>query len=409
MHRALPALLATSLLVGVVGSGCKKEVTSVADAGATLRPADDAGAGESRSTPAASGESAGGVLAAATSAVPTKLHPRSAAAAGKTIDVPAGVLLAGTSPNDEGRDPGAPAGLSPHLVGAFTIDALPYPNDPAQPPKTGISREEASKACQERGARLCTELEWERACKGPEAEPFATGSGWDPACNTESATCVSGFGARGMGALREWVDGKGEGEEGLPVRGGGPKEPGAGVQRCARKSRGQGTAADLGFRCCKGGEKPKIPEIEPFRKTKLEAKELAEIIAQAPELTKLGADIRLFDPADTNAVTGRTQAPREGLTFSTQPILWSPDTGIEVLVVTGRSKNASFVLALYPLANGKYKTASYFVMLGDVAPVALAYNPGKRRELQWSTCWGCSGESGGVSFREDRRIVIVQF
>jgi hypothetical protein len=48
-------------------------------------------------------------------------------------------------------------------------------------------------------------------------------------------------------------------------------------------------------------------------------------------------------------------------------------------------------------------------MLGDVAPVALAYNPGKRRELQWSTCWGCSGESGGVSFREDRRIVIVQF
>ena len=135
---------------------------------------------------------------------------------------------------------------------------------------------------------------------------------------------------------------------------------------------------------------------------------LCRATADAPELAKLGADVRLFDPADANAVTGRTQAPREGLTFVTQPILWSPDPGVEVLVVTGRSKTASFVLALFPLPSGKYKTASYFVMLGDVAPVALAYNPSKRRELQWTTCWGCSGETGAVSFREDRRIVIVQ-
>jgi len=410
MHRGLLTLLTASLVaLGAGAAGCKKDAPSVADAGRGPSAGDDASASESRSTPAASGESAGALLAAATTAPPAKLRPRSGAAAGKTVDVPAGVLLSGTSPNDEGRDPGAPAGLSPYLVGAFTIDALPFPNDPAQPTKTGLSREDAQKACQDRGARLCTELEWERACKGPDADPFATGSAWDPACTAEPATCASGFGVRGMGALREWVDGKGEGEAGLPVRGGGPKEPGAGVQRCARKSRGQGTATDLGFRCCKGGERPKVAELEPFRKTKLEAKELADIVAGAPELAKLGADVRLFDPADANAVTGRTQAPREGMTFTTQPLLWSPDVGIEVLVVTGRSKSASFVLALYPLANGKYKTASYFVMLGDVAPVALAYNPGKRRELQWTTCWGCSGEGGGVSFRDDRRIVIVQY
>lgn len=408
MVRRLLSLLATSALALAV-TGCKKDAPALPEAGAGAVAIEDAASTESRSTPAASGESAGAVLAASTAQGPQKLHPRSAAAAGKTIDVPAGVALVGTSPNDEGRDPGAPAGLAPYLVGAFTIDALPYPNDPSQPPKTGVSREDAAKACQERGARLCSELEWERACKGPDAETFATGSGWDPVCATEPATCASGFGVRAMGTIREWVDGKAEGEAGLPVRGSGPKEPGPGVQRCARKSRVQGTAQDLGFRCCKGGDKAKLAELEPFRKTKLDAKELAEIVAQSPELAKLGTDIRLFDPADANAVTGRTQAPRDGLSFSTQPISWSPDPGIEILVVTGRSKNASFVLALYPLAGGKYKTASYFVMLGDVAPVALAYNPGKRRELQWTTCWGCSGESGGVSFREDRRIVIVQY
>jgi hypothetical protein len=406
--------LAVGLGLSATGGllACKKDAPAT-DAGAVVVPGLGSGTSESRSVPASSGESAGAALAAPTATGQAILRPRSPAEAGKTVDVPAGVLLSGTLPNDEGRDPGAPAGLSPYAMGAFTIDALPYPNDPSKPLGTQISRDDAQKACQDRGARLCTELEWERACKGPEADPFATGTGWDPVCDSAPATCVSGFGVRGMGALREWVDGKAEGKseasEGQPVRGGGPKEPGAGVHRCARKSRAQGISTDLGFRCCKGGERPKTPELEPFRKTKLDAKELADIVAQAPELGKFGAEVRLFDPADASAVTGRTQAPREGLTFSTQPILWSPDTGVELLVVTGRSKTASFVLALYPLPSGKYKTASYFLMLGDVAPVALAYNPGKRRELQWTTCWGCSGESGGVSFREDRRIVIVQF
>ena len=407
--HAFPFLAAGLAALGLFAS-CKKEnAAGPALPGSTSSSALAAQPAESKSTPASSGESAGGALSAPASTAPAKLRLRSPAEAGKTVDVPAGVLLAGTLPNDEGRDPGLPAGLAPFAMGAFTIDALPFPNDPSKPPNTAISRDDAQKACEGRGARLCTELEWERACKGPEAETYASGAAWDPVCDTEPSTCLSGFGVRGMGSLREWVDGKGEAGEGKPVRGAGPKEPGAGVHRCARRSRAQGVSADLGFRCCKGGERTKTAEIEPFRRTKLDAKELADLVAQAPELSKLGPELRLFDPADANAVTGRTQAPREGLTFTTQPVLWSPDPGVEVLVVTGRSKTASFVLALYPLPSGKYRTGSYFLMLGDVAPVALAFNPGKRRELQWTTCWGCAGETGGVSFREDRRIVIVQF
>ena len=46
-------------------------------------------------------------------------------------------------------------------------------------------------------------------------------------------------------------------------------------------------------------------------------------------------------------------------------------------------------------------------MLGEVAPVALAYRPAERT-LWWTSCWQCPGETGHVSIREDHHVVIVQ-
>jgi hypothetical protein len=43
-----------------------------------------------------------------------------------------------------------------------------------------------------------------------------------------------------------------------------------------------------------------------------------------------------------------------------------------------------------------------------VAPVALAYEPFRKKELRWTACWGCSGEQGAVSYRDDRRVIVVQ-
>ena len=31
-----------------------------------------------------------------------------------------------------------------------------------------------------------------------------------------------------------------------------------------------------------------------------------------------------------------------------------------------------------------------------------------QRELLWSTCWGCGGEGGAITFRDDATIVITQ-
>lgn len=109
-------------------------------------------------------------------------------------------------PGDEGRDPTLEPVLASYDMPAFTMDALPYPGVPGEPPLTGLSQAEAQKKCTERGARLCTELEWERACRGPNGDAFAVGPAWDPTCEKTPEKCTSGFGARAMGTtIEEWT------------------------------------------------------------------------------------------------------------------------------------------------------------------------------------------------------------
>ena len=98
------------------------------------------------------------------------------------MPIPLGEVLGGTLPGRFERDPSLEPTPFTLKLGPFAIDSHPYPNQPGQPPLLGSSREEASRLCGEAGARLCTELEWERACRGPEQHPFATGQSWDSKC-----------------------------------------------------------------------------------------------------------------------------------------------------------------------------------------------------------------------------------
>ena len=172
-------------------------------------------------------------------------------------------------------------------------------------------------------------------------------------------------------------------------------------------------AIDMGADAGAVGEAPRIDaggEPKPgFKKTSLEPAQLAKIFAQVPELSRIGTELRYFTAGDIGQMTARSGADREGITFTTSPILWSPDTTTELLVATGRGKNMSFVVALWTLPDDKYRFASSFLMLNDLSPVALAYDAKHRKELRWTSCWGCNGEQGFVSFRaEERRVVIVQ-
>ncbi len=126
----------------------------------------------------------------------------------------------------------------------------------------------------------------------------------------------------------------------------------------------------------------------------------------SPELGRVGTEASFFDPGDTQFLV-RSKADREGVSFTTLPLVWNPEPGAELLVVTGHGKAASFVAAWSLLPGGGYRLASSFVMLGEVAPVALAYKP-EERTLSWTSCWQCPGETGHVSWREDHHVVIVQ-
>jgi hypothetical protein len=346
---------------------------------------------------------------------------------GDVVSVPGGTLVSGSAPGEEGRDPTLEPVLAKVPVTAFSMDALPYPNDPALAPKTNVTRGDAERLCAERHARLCTEVEWEYACKGPNGDPFATGPAWDPACSKEPASCPSGFGVRALGALREWTSSEvpaGNGVSALPAtRGGGAPPPlknapkdaklvdRRAMFRCAHRGRAAETQSpDLGFRCCSGpangGALPPIEVKAALRKTKMDAAQLATIVASIPELSRIAGDVKLFDATDS-PWTSKSDKPHDGVTFITQPVYFSPEPGMDLLVATGHGKSQSWVIALHVLPDDTYRAASYFIMQGDTAPVALAYS-NNTRKLYWTSCWQCPGETGQIVVKDDHKVVIVQ-
>jgi hypothetical protein len=218
-----------------------------------------------------------------------------------------------------------------------------------------------------------------------------------------------------MGFLPEWTASRfGEGgRDGAVLRGG----PASG-HRCAARVRSSAKGAtQAAFRCCHGARNDAvIAPIEakpPFRKTTVSADDLASIFGASPQLARLSEGVKLFTDDHIKTILSRSGATADGITFATTPILWSPEPGVELLVATGRSRKSGFVVALWPVAgpSGKteYRFASSFLLLNDPSPVALAYEPWHKKELRWTTCWGCAGEQGGVSIRDDGRVVIVQY
>ncbi len=166
---------------------------------------------------------------------------------------------AGSGERDEGRA---------DLPG-YWIDELPFVNprlnDPYAPPLTGMTFTQAEQLCAKFNKRLCTEDEWEKACKGPENLIFSYGDSWDPeACPkpgffeggyrlSDFPACVSGYGAVGMtGGVGEWTS--------TPQRTGHlvkPAEVGSMPKhaRCAGRTdrADEFQSQHIGMRCCHSG------------------------------------------------------------------------------------------------------------------------------------------------------------
>ena len=149
-------------------------------------------------------------------------------------------------------------------TGDYCIDRYEYPGR-GRRPKVNVSWFNAKKACESKGKRLCTEKEWERACKGGRSIRYPYGQSFDKgACNTRAAgkgklsgsgrfrRCRSRYGVYDMsGNAAEWTASRFSSSRRV-IRGGAYNRPDWDV-RCA--SRGAGPAgrrkSNVGFRCCK--------------------------------------------------------------------------------------------------------------------------------------------------------------
>ena len=362
---------------------------------------------------------AGAVLEAAENERAPARSSTAMAAADPMIVIPAGAFVAGSTPGDPGRDPTLEATLLDRELGAFDIDRFLYPNQIGEPPLALVTREKAQALCKTRSRRLCTELEWERACKGPDNQPYAGNEAWDPACGKDPPPCASGFGVVGMGALREWTasDLAVDPEAGArAVVRGGASDAAATDHRCARRSAVSPEAAscDLGFRCCGGAANeatlPSPAEKPAFGPADLPAAELARIFAGVSQLAKLGSDLKYYETEAAQAlVVQRSDGGiTKGYELVTTPLAWSPVKGEALVVVAGLAGEDSFIVALYALPAGRYRVASSLILRKDSGPIVIAYDRSVAGRLEWSTCWQCRGESGRITYRDDRRVVITQ-
>jgi hypothetical protein len=202
------------------------------------------------------------------------------------------VLRAG-SPVDE--VPNVPEADLPGVdvpLGGFYIDVLPWPNEAGAIPTTNVARDEASRLCQTKKKRLCSELEWERACKGPWNFRYEYGPRYDASvCGTglavedvarrpsgDKLACKSDFGVREMhGRAWEWTDStwRRGSTKSLGVQRGGNDVAGELVGRCAHARPVSATerSPSVGFRCCAGPRNDAEVQLEvkvgaPFERSR---------------------------------------------------------------------------------------------------------------------------------------------
>ncbi len=377
------------------------------------------GCGRGERTSGLSASASSTALAASAAPSAELRPPKQAPLSNEKIEIPTGSFKSGSVPGELGRDPELEPRLTTVELGRFHIDRLPYPNDPARPAQSGVTFDEARKLCAERGARLCTELEWERACKGPESDVYPTGKAWDERCAKEPRSCASGFEVLGMGsALGEWTASTlpgGESKTRAIVRGAAADAP-AGDHRCAARHATpvDDESATLGFRCCSGAPNARaVPEPkagETFRKIKLASERLTALLKSSKVTEALAADVKFFrEPDAAETVVSRGPGDRKGFSFTVAPLLWNPAPGAEFLLLSARSgEDTSFVLAYYVLGDDDYSLASSFVMKDEPGPVAFAYSSDIKPRLHFSSCWGCPGETGKILFRPPEKVVILQ-
>lgn len=336
------------------------------------------------------------------------------------VHVPVGAFKAGSSPLEPGRHPETEPWPHSLTLGPFRIDrhprAVPEPTAAGGTKggvRPGFAFEEAQVVCAEGGGRLCTEVEWERACKGPQSSVYAGG---DSPCTGPS--CVSGYEVEGLGAGLEWTSSSFESRS--PFRGqhvlrGSPHGAAPAERRCARRlADGETTVASepVTFRCCYGApnaQRLKDPEEKvAFREVDLPLSELGSLLGASERTKELTQDLAYFHEDAASTVLARGPGDTMGFALTTRAVVWSPAQGVEILVVAGRSGARTAFVVAYFTAGSERVLAGSFIMKNEPGPIALAYATSIRPRMHFSGCWGCPGETGKLLFRPPESLVLLQ-
>ena len=345
-------------------------------------------------------------------------------ATSSVVEIEGGELQVGSAPSERWRHPGAEADLITVEIPSFTIDRLPYPNDPERPARVGLDRAEAAELCEAEGKRLCHELEWELACQGTSPRRYPSGDSFDlELCSIDQQACASPYGLLSLGVLaREWT--ASNGNRGLArdhaISRGGHSESPTHEHRCgARRALPQDTQSEfVGFRCCGGAAPeglryPREPEREPLRSLPIDVEAIHTQLQNIEALREYAANFVPFTVEEMREILEseseeRRSPPVEAWRIPEHPLLiWSPTPGEEVWVLAGRSGNTGMILVLHTTPNGALEHGASFLFEDDPAPIALAHLPVRPDELRWSKCWGCGGEGGTIEYdRRQRRIHI---
>lgn len=196
--------------------------------------------------------------------------------------IPAGTFIAGT-PSDvlpRSADEEMP-GVQVVLHG-FYIDQYPWPNEPGAIQTGNVTRDEAAARCDEAGKRLCSELEWERACKGPKSTAYEYGDAYrKDDCGVASTVALTPTGSRVAcrsafevfdmhGGAFEWTSsswGRGSADPLLVSVRGGSGDPGDVFARCANAvaRRADTRLPSIGFRCCAGEPNDAVVQLDVTR------------------------------------------------------------------------------------------------------------------------------------------------
>jgi hypothetical protein len=181
-----------------------------------------------------------------------------------------GALVAGSPPNSLPRRPDRELPGEQVMLKGYYIDRFAFPNEEGAIPLTNVTQPEAQALCEKTGKRLCTELEWERACKGPTNNVYAWGNKYRadvcqlgamilPRPSGMKVGCRSDFGIYDLhGGVLEWTRSRfrrGEADGRVTLRGGNGVA-GELIGRCANAEPADPNlrSQQVGFRCCAGPE-----------------------------------------------------------------------------------------------------------------------------------------------------------